>query len=68
MGHVAFRISSPEFLTLQGECLAMGTAINQTQFLRSDYSGRSRLIRPPWSLPDMYEAATAAVGVATPNI
>ena len=46
----------------------MGTAINQTQFLRGDDSARSRLIRPPWSLPDMYEAATAALGVATPNM
>jgi len=30
----------------------MRTAINRAQFLRGDFSGRSRPIRPPWSLPE----------------
>ena len=30
----------------------MGNAINRTQLLRGDLSGRSRPIRPPWSLPE----------------
>jgi ferredoxin-type protein NapF len=31
----------------------MGNAINRAQFLRGDFSGRSRPIRPPWSLPEV---------------
>ncbi|MEA2094323.1 MAG: ferredoxin-type protein NapF [Pseudomonadota bacterium] len=30
----------------------MGNAINRTQLLRGDFFGRSRPIRPPWSLPE----------------
>lgn len=30
----------------------MGNAISRAQFLRGDFSGRSRPIRPPWALPE----------------
>jgi len=30
----------------------MGNAISRAQFLRGDFSGRSRPLRPPWSLPE----------------
>ena len=32
--------------------MAKGNAISRTQFLRGDFTGRSRPIRPPWSVPE----------------
>ena len=30
----------------------MGNALNRAQFLRGDFSGRSRTVRPPWALAE----------------
>jgi ferredoxin-type protein NapF len=34
------------------ELLTMGNAINRAQFLRGDFAGRQRPLRPPWALTE----------------